>query len=328
MDIQKHGFYIGLGAVLLLYLGAYFIAVTPYNKKIKRSTRKLRKTRSSIKKYLKQKDSLPNDRVIGAHQKRKDELIRARKKALKFFEDKDKNIERWFDSIKKELNGPDDVPKLDFFQVVYDKETQRVIEKYADRTSDELMKIGARDDSFEAIVQTPKEKQNIVRGILPFVSSQDILTESKMREVQKQFWVIEGFLDVLEKGKLKNLKAFKFTSRWGNEQTKKFNKYAIEIVGDIEYQNIALLVNNILTNPHFMTDIEKINVSRDNTYKPKQITVPVKWGQTEKEALKQFMKDNKSKAKLPLVKISTKFYIYDYNPKGELSLKTKKKRRR
>ena len=322
MDIQKYKFYIGLGIALLVYVGIYAVMVRPYAKKIRVRSSSLKNKSNDIGKYLKMKQSLANDRMIEYHNKQKQLLQQNIEKAYAFFKEKDQFIERWFPKIEADLkNSGRKLPELYVFQPAYDKQKQQLIEKYSAGGSGKL-KItrktwsGEKKDDFipgPGGFGAPSET-NEVEEILPLASAKEIVTNPQMKKVQKQYWLIEKFLEIFEEGKMKTLSGYKFSNDSWQESPEKhaFVKRTIAITGTVDYENVSLLLQQVLSNKYFITEITAVNIDRIEKYKPIPIEVFVPWGKTKEQALEEFKKKNPSQGSLPAVKISFTCNVLDY----------------
>jgi len=315
MDIQKHGFYIALGGVIAIYIIAYLVFVHPASEKIQKQSRNLTAKNNQIQEYLGKKSNLPNDKIIEYHKQQRSLLEKNLTEVLSFFKEKDKELEKWFDVINEDLEKKGNkLPELDYFQVVYAREKNNLINFYLGKT--EGLKIGkAKKDDFVSEDFDPKSKVKEIETILPFVSPREIVTNSNMKKVQKQFWLIQKFLEFAELGKMKVLSKYRFVNQWQDSVEEDFITRTVEIVGNIEYGDIPLLIQAILDNKAFLIDVSYLSVKRDIGYKPESIVVDVKWGQTEDQALKEYATKNPDKGNLPLVEVTLRCDILDYQSK-------------
>ena len=322
MDIQKYKFYVGLGIALLIYVGIYTVMVRPYSKKIRIKFNSLRNKKNDINNYLNMKASLANDQMIEYHNQQKELLQGNIKKSYAFFNERDLFIERWFPKIEDDLkNSGRKLPELYVFQPAYNKQKQKLIEKYSAGGSGK-MKITRKawsSEKKEDFIPGPggfgvQSETNEVEEILPLASAKDVVTNPQMKKVQKQFWLIEKFLEILEEGKMRTLSSYKFSNDSWQETPEKntFIKRSLSLTGTVDYENIPLLLQQILSNKYFMTEITAVNVDRIGNYKPIPIEVFVPWGKNKEQALQEFKKKNPTQGRLPAVTIALQCDVLDY----------------
>jgi hypothetical protein len=322
MNLQKYQYYLGLGGVLVLYLLLYFFFVRPYGADVKKNLGGLTAQKKTIDEYNKRKDKLPNDRVIKYHQEQKEKLDKTIQDAYDFYKKKDEEyLERWFKKIEEDLSKTGKkLPELYVFQPAYENEKKRLVKEYSDKKEglrvEKETKKGKTGDEFP---ETTKSKISEIEEILPFVTAkEDIVTNPQMKTVQKQFWVIEYFLKILEKGKMRTLARYKFLNDWQEGPEKKlFDRRSIELYGQVNYEDIPGLIREILHNPYLMTQITKMSVERDRVYKPETIPITIPWGpekveEREKKATEEYFKKNPEKGRLPGVWITIQCDILDY----------------
>lgn len=315
MDIQKHGFYVALGGVIAIYIIAYLLFVRPDSIKIYKQSRILKGKNGQIQQYLGRQSNLPNDKIIEYHKEQRSLLEKNLTEALNFFKEKDKELEKWFKLINEDLEKKGNkLPELDYFQVVYAREKNDLINDYLSKT--EGLKIGKpKKDDFTSEDFDPKSKVKEIENVLPFVSPREIVTNSNMKKVQKQFWLIQRFLEFCELGKMKILSKYKFLEQWQDSIEEDFITRKIEITGNMEYGDIPFLIQAILDNKFFLIDITYLGIKRDIDYKPESIVVDVKWGQTEEQAKKEYTTKNPDKGTLPLVEVTLRCDVLDYQSK-------------
>ncbi len=316
IDIQKNGFYLALGGILVVYIIAYLAVVSPEKEKIKKQSNTLSGKNRQIQEYLGKQNNIPNDKIIEYYKQQRTLLEKNLADALEFFKEKDKELEKWFDVIHESLEkSGNKLPELDYFQVVYARERNNLINSYLNKTEGLKISKSKKDDFATDAEFDPKNKGKEIEAILPFVSPREIVTNSHMRRVQKQFWLIQNFLKFAELGKMKTLNKYKFVNQWQDGIEENFVTRTVEIGGNIEYGDIPFLVQSILNNKDFLTEITYLSVKRDTSYKPGAILVDVKWGQTEEQALKEYNDKNPDKGNLPLVEVTLRCDVLDYQGK-------------
>lgn len=316
IDIQKNGFYLALGGVLVVYIISYLLFISPEQQKIKKQSNTLSSKNKQIQEYLNKQSNLPNDKIIEYHKQQRTLLEKNLAESLEFFKEKDKELEKWFDVINETLEKTGNkLPELDYFQVVYAREKNNLINHYLSKTEGLKISKAKKDDFASDLELDPKNKGKEIEAILPFVSPREIVTNSHMKRVQKQFWLIQNFLKFLELGKMKSLTKYKFVNQWQDSVDENFVARTIEVSGNIEYGDIPFLVEAVLNNKDFLTEITYLGVKRDTAYKPGAILVDVKWGQTEEQALKEYTDKNPDKGNLPLVEVTLRCDVLDYQGK-------------
>lgn len=320
MDIlQKNVFYLGLAALLGVYLVVYFVLIAPMQGTIKKETAKLNKSLSQTGEYLSKKN-LANDEVVKYHEERKNLLNESLQKVMAFHAERDKELEKWFPDIEDKLQkAQSKVPELDFFQAVYSRERQELINKYSDPKYP--LRIQKRSD-FTSIDLNTQERAQEVQDVLPLVIPTKIVTESDMKRVQKQFWLLQGMLGILEQGKMKAMNNYKFQKPReerlgeGNEEVS-FTIHTVEISGTIEYAVVPALVNELLNNKKkLMVQIGRISIQRDKTYRAPTHTIEVMQGETEKDAMERW-RQKQGKEEIPTVNITIVCGILDYDEKKQ-----------
>lgn len=315
IDIHKHGFYLALGGIVLVYIFVYLAFINPAGKAIEKQSRILNGKKNQVQEYLNKKEGLPKEKVIQYHKQQKEKLEASLQEALNFFKEKDQAIEKWFDDIQKSLDkSGSKIPELDYFHAVYAREKARLVQSYATKTQGLKIIKNKKDELGGDLDLDLKNKEKEVESILPLSTNREIVSNAQIKKAQKQFWLIQNFLDILEKGKLKTLTKYQFTNAGQEAGDELFVTRSIEIVGQMNYEDISLLLQTILNNPDFLvTGITYLSIKRDTTYKPEPILIDVKWGQTEEVANEEYMK--KKPEKLPFVEITLRWDVLDYQNK-------------
>jgi hypothetical protein len=310
--LQKHGFYVGLLAVLGVYIVAYLVLIAPMQKTITRETNNLKSLVGKMQGYA-DKPSLPNEAVVRYHEEQKQRINETLQKVLDFYSKRDQAIEKWFPEIDEKLpKGSVKVPELDFFQAVYAKHRQELLNKYADNKCP--LRIAKRS-GFAAFELSQQERAQEIQDILQLMLPNKIVTESDMKKLQKQFTLMQGLLEILEAGKLKNLTIFRFSKSREAEEIS-FVIHNVEVTGAMEYSDIPTLTQEILNNKkEFMVEIASLNIQRDRQYRPKETKIYLKLGESEAEGLERWKKENAGKEDTPLVFVHFICRILDYEEK-------------
>lgn len=307
--LQKNGFYVGLLAVLGVYIMGYLIFIAPMQKAITRETRNLQGVVGKMQEYN-SKPSLPNEAVVRYHEQQKQLLSETLQKVVEFYSKRDQAIEKWFSDIEEKVQKGK-VPELDFFQAVYSRQRQELLNKYADAKA--ALRIAKR--SGFALDLTPQERAQEIQDILQLVPPNKIVTESDMKRLQKQFCLMQGILETFETGKLKQLSNFRFLKSKELDEAS-FVVHTLEFTGAMDYSDIPALTQELLNNKRdFMIELSAINIQRDRQYRPQEHTIELKLGESEQEGLERWKKENAGKENLPLVYVHFICRILDYEEK-------------
>lgn len=308
-DIRKHGFYLGLAGALVLYIILYIVLI-PNKKAYQLPFNKLSGQNQEVTDLLAQKN-LPSDELIQYHQDLQIKLQNHIQAVNNTFKQKDEYLEQWFDEIAQNMKIQNlSEPKLDDFQTMYSYKRNRLIETYAAKTEGLLLS-KASGLTFD----DPKtRKNNIQNEILPpELNNNPLSNQDLIKRAQKQFWMIEKMLLVIEKGKMKKLNSYRFIGNWEDTNARTFFiRRKIELVGQMEYGDISYFLQEVLNNQYFLTEITKVSIRRDNTYRPDVIKLDVRYDQTDEKVLEEYMRKNVSKGKFPLVEVTVHVDIFDY----------------
>lgn len=315
IDIRKHAFYLALAGVLVLYIVIYFV-LAPDSVKMTKTLRAMKDSHNEISRRLEKKQDLPNDELIAYHRERGDQLRSLLETVRTELKKKDYELEQWFEDIAKDL-GPEQYPAGERFRAVYARERNKLVEYYAGKN--EGMRVGKplREWGFGVTDESkidPKSRMRDIEKILPlkYQELKDVTMDLQMKRTQKDFWLIQKLLKVFDSGKLRRLSKYSFVNEWPNNSEDVFFRRDIEISGQIEFGDISNLLEEVLNNPYFMTEIKKVSIKRDGSYRPEPIVIGVNWDQSNEDALKKYFRSNPSKARLPHVEISIEFSILDY----------------
>jgi hypothetical protein len=311
MDIlQKHSFYVGLGAVLGVYFLIYVILIAPMSKTITRESGKLSGMLNKMKEYS-GKPSLPNEEVVNYHEQQKSLLNENLQKVLSFYSKRDEGLEKWFPEIAGKLQkNSTTVPELDFFQAVYQSERQALINKYADPKCPFV--IAKRVDIVDP---SPQGRMQEVQDILPLKTPSKIVTESDMKTAQKEFWLLQGILEILEQSKLKVLTNLRFVREYEAPGVTgaTFIVHAVEFSGAIDYPDVSFFVHELLNNKkNFMVELGGVSIQRDRQHRPKVTKIVLLLGESEKDGLERWKQQNQGKQTFPPVFINMGLRILDY----------------
>jgi len=308
-DIRKHGFYLGLAGALVLYIILYIVLI-PNKKAYQLPFNKLSGQNQEVSDLLAQKN-LPSDELIQYHQDLQIKLQNHIQAVNNTFKKKDEHLEQWFDEIAQNMKVQNlSEPKLDDFQTMYSYKRNRLVETYASKTEG-LLLTKASGLTFD----DPKtRKNNIQNEILPpELNNNPLSNQDLIKRAQKQFWMVEKMLLVIEKGKMKKLNSYRFIGNWEDTNARTFFiRRKIELVGQMEYGDISYFLQEVLNNQYFLTEITKLSIRRDNTYRPDVIKLDVRYDQTDEKVLEEYMRKNVSKGKFPLVEITVHIDIFDY----------------
>ncbi len=321
IDIRKHGFYLILAAVLLLYVAIYFL-LSPDARTILKNFNNMSESKIAIQERLDNAPNLPNSFIIDYHKKQGDTLRKMIEEIRKTLQKRDSELEQWFKDIpENSLNPETKSPFKEKFFAVYSTERNKLIEYYASRTEGmkiarpvKEMSLTSLDESSAAI--DIKNRMRDIERILPLKYNElrEVVLPDQMKNAQKDFWLIKNLLEVFEDGKLKRIYQYNFKNEWPAviNPNEIFFRRLIEITGQIEYGDLNFLLEEVLNNKYVVTEIRKISIKRDNSYRPETISLEVPWKKTPEEVLKEYFRNNPSKSRLPLVEITLEFFVLDY----------------
>ncbi len=321
IDIRKHGFYLILLGVALLYVVLYILLV-PDSKQMKKQTSTLQTRQEGITKYLSDKSKIPNPDIIEYHKQQSEKLEGILRSVRDDFIKKDNELEQWFEDIARDLQKQGKkYPVYDHFQAVYSREKNKMLEWYANKSDGMKIMRPTREMPFGTLEDTidPKAKMREIEQILPLTPQQEIkniVTDLLMKKAQKQFWLIQKMVKVLEDGKLKKLYRYRWLNQqWVDNTEEMFVRRGIEIAGQIDYGDLSFLMEEMLNNPYFLLEITKVSIRRDTTYRPETLSIDLKWKQTQEEGLEEYFRRNPSKSRMPPLDIVIQFNILDYQSK-------------
>lgn len=306
--LEKYKFYLILGGVLVGYLLIYMVFVTPISKNITKDLIKLESKKTAVKVFCdkyRQEKRLPTQELVQFHEEHKRKLNETLQSVLAFFSKRDKDIEKWFPEIEKAANNTSG-PELSVFLEIYDQRRQELINKFVKQDAPFIIGRVLDDDSFE----DTRKKFFAIQDILRLPAPRDIVTETEMKLVQKQYWILVAFLEILERGKLKVLSTYKFTR--GEDKSSQFNVHTLELVGKIDYEDVPFLLQEIFNNPKLMLEVTAVNVQRDKEYRPPTYVLPIPPGKDEKQVLEEWKKSNKGKDSFPPIFIKLGCRLLDY----------------
>lgn len=291
-------------------------------KQIRIARGRLSSTTTEVSKYARAAISkeLPNAELVTYHRRRKDGLSKELSNIHAFLAQKDKHIEKWFPKAEEEIaNSNRKVPDLEFFQAVYEQEKQVLINNYKGREVTQF-RISKTWDPRNIIDDNPESKVQEIENILPLRDPTSIVTEEQCRQIQKQFWLMKGMLDILEAGKMQTLSKFRFL-RTNQRRKNVFTVHPIEIEGTIDYEHIPGLIQKILNSEYFMTQVTDIIVKKDRDYIPENIVINVPWNENstelerEQKAKSEYFEKNKGISTSPPVFLSLGCEVLDYENK-------------
>ena len=263
---------------------------------------------------MKNNNSLPNQKIIDYHKDRGQKFQKTYEKVLKSFKEKDKVLGKWFKEIKTNLeNTGKKLPSYDLFKAVYQREITNLVSYYVNKSRLKIVS-GDGNMDFDVDITNMSNKEKNIRSILPLPKSNEVRA-STMRIIQDKYWVVQKFLEVFEQSPLEKLSKFEII-KWNLPEEDFFSRRVFRITGQIKYSKTILLVQKLLNNPYFLTEVSDIEISRNLNYVSPTIKIKVKWNQSEEEALKEFVQQNPDKVKLPLITIKIKFSILDYKVKN------------
>lgn len=317
-DFRKYGFYLGLGGVVVLYIILYILLI-PAKRKYIAPLNNLIDQQTAINKFLSPKNPLPNDELIKYHQKIQADLENYLNNVNTELIKRDIYLEQWFDDLQQNMKlQATTEPKIEEFQTVYSVKRTNLVNTYANKTEGLLL-----GQTAGSTVDDPKNRRMKIQSeILPPEMFQNPLSNPDLiKRAQKQFWIVEKILQVAEKGKLKRLHSYRFLGNWEDSNTKDFFiRRKIELIGQIEYGDIPIFIQEILNNPYFFTEISKISMRRDNNYRPEVVRLDVRYDQSEAKVLEEYLRKNPTKGRLPLVEVRVHVDILDYQEKVLMDL--------
>ncbi len=303
--IEKHKFYVGLGGVVALYLILYMLVVSPmWNDKRKGIDRKLKRLEGSARQlgqYLDPSRNVPHQDLIDYHTRQQEKLTKDKEAILQYFSTKDGYLEQVFPEIKEAADAGK--VELAYFKAVYSNEKGNLISKYVQGNNIQF------PSSFD------KSPAVVVEEVLNLPDK--VIFSSKILETQKEFQMTKGFLELLERGKLNLLEKFerkKVSPPKGQDDTSFFTKHEVTIQGEIDFQNVPLLVQQVLVNEFFLTEIKSVDVSRKD-YSPETEVIFVKWDKRDKEERRREAQQEHESGKKKnnvAVKITLSCNILDY----------------
>ena len=246
IDFQKYKFYIMLIVVILAYFVIYMVTTRVKQSELDKNLNILKKSSTGIDNYLKASDKLPSDKIIAYHKQKQETLKKNLSQVKQFFQDQERKLESWF---------TEKAPDQDNFTPLYEREKSSLINRYIDKQEGlkivSLKNENNSSNSFRAVDDLnidSKAREKEIEKIINIPQKRDILN-STLKQVQKKFWIIQNFLELLEAGKLKVLNKFEFLDKdWNNKTnpTALFDRRRISIEGEIDYNDVPYLVNTIL----------------------------------------------------------------------------------
>lgn len=312
-NLQKYKFYLILGIVLLAYLLAYFLMVSPQKDQLSLSMRKLEKDKSDITKKQ-SAGGLPNENLIKAFQERKEALSKVYEEILGYLKKKDEPFETWFKELRR--NPTTNMPEINEFHDFYYDRRNRLIKEYTEDTASGFQ---IRDD----------DTGKTIEEILPLEENLTGTGTNEMMKIkQKEFWIVRGMLTIFKKGKLKTLSSFSPIKLLSKADAKKdlwCDVYAFEFTGSIDYGDIPFLLEALLSGEaeiggepgkNVMLEVVRLKVERRGDYRPRKVPVPIEHDEQDiQRALDEFRQSNKEKLQrdLPPIKIRCQCRILDYD---------------
>lgn len=307
-QLKNNQFAVAIAAIIFVYVILYMFVVSPIytdgQRGIEILKRKLGKDKRHLDEYANPRAIIPSEELIKYHTQKKEELIAAKKKIYDIFISKSQSLKKSFKEVKEKEEQDGNV-SLSYFQLVYEKEVSNIVKKYANESGG--LKIGEskEDDFFDGV--SSKEKQ--VREILRFDDSRSIVSTTTQAEAQKKFWIIQNILGIMEESKVKSLKQL-LVRKNDSPSYPGFEEYNIEMTIDVDFKNMPSIIQRILQSEDMLTEISFVNMSRNESYTPEDITVFVKIGQTEQQAQDEELK-KKGISSIPVsVRIGCKVLNY------------------
>ncbi|WP_372371252.1 hypothetical protein [Candidatus Uabimicrobium sp. HlEnr_7] len=323
-QLKNNQFAVAIAGIIVVYIVLYMFIVSPVYTDSRQGIEILKKKLSTdqkhLDKYLKGKRSkgknkkgkkeivIPSERLIKYHTQKKEQLTKAKEKIYGIFKSKSQSLKKPFEEVKAKEQQNGAKVSLAYFQAVYEKEVSDIIKKYAGEN--EGMRIGQQkeDDFFDGV--SDKEKQ--VRGILRFDGSRSIVSTTTQAEAQKKFWIIKNTLDLMETSKVSSLKQL-LVRKQEERENSAFEEYKVEIIANMNFENIPLLIQKILQSQEMLTEITQVDMARNESYTPEDISVFIKIGQTKEQALEEALQKKGISAIPVTVKIGCKILNYVEN---------------
>lgn len=325
--LQKHKFYVALGGVLLLYLLLYYFLVSPVEGELKVYTRKLQSAKGFItKQQQSHQTGFPSKETIAFYQSQK-KVLEANLSAIhKYFESKDAILEKWFEGLT--IYEGTQMPVLTEFHSHYRDRSRLLFEECNRLDYGEGSKVRVIDDSGKPVEE-----------ILPLEKSLSrISTLQAMRTKQKEFWIIQGILELAALGRLKELSFFapikyNYIPRREDSKDGKYDPFLYhqaEFKGKIEYSDVPFLIESLLKgrisgkNPEqpeeFMIELLKIDVDRKEVKEIETMAVPIEHDEEDVPgALRRWKEEHREELEKNLypVTVTVRCKILDYEPTVE-----------